>query len=55
MAFGISISRVRDNKHRLSDVIGGGLTGTLFGTFYSRMTLNDFDLLKFSSNVVEMI
>ncbi|KAE9552041.1 hypothetical protein FO519_004732 [Halicephalobus sp. NKZ332] len=28
VAFTISLSRIRDNKHRLSDVIGGGFLGT---------------------------
>ncbi|CAD5230411.1 unnamed protein product [Bursaphelenchus okinawaensis] len=45
----ICLSRVRDNKHRLSDVMGGAAVGALFAWFFLRHVLYDFRLNRYET------
>lgn len=44
------ISRIHDNKHWLSDVIGGAVVGTLFGHFIAKKNLKRLKDFSLSSN-----
>ncbi|KAF7638821.1 acidPPc domain-containing protein [Meloidogyne graminicola] len=41
-AYFVCLSRVRDHKHRLTDVIGGAATGIALGSFFIRFMLHNF-------------
>uniref|UniRef100_A0A1I8BB13 AcidPPc domain-containing protein n=1 Tax=Meloidogyne hapla TaxID=6305 RepID=A0A1I8BB13_MELHA len=41
-AYFVCLSRVRDHKHRLTDVVGGAATGIALGAFFIRFMLHNF-------------
>jgi len=48
MSFFISLSRVRDHKHRLADVLGGATIGFMTGIFFMNFVLRNFRINRYS-------